>query len=561
MINIYWVLESRKELDMRQVYDYIIVGAGSAGCVLANRLTEDSSAKVLLLEAGSPDKKQEIHVPAAFAKLFKTPLDWNYETEPEPHLNNRKLYWPRGKMLGGSSSLNAMIYMRGARSDYDGWQSLGNEGWSFNDLEPYFKKAEHQERGASNYQGKSGPLNVADLRSPNSLSKAFVEAGQAIGLKHNDDFNGETQEGVGLYQVTQKNGQRHSTAAAYLKPVLSRPNLTVITQAHVTKIDIEKSNAVGVTFLRNGVLEQARADREIILSGGAVNSPQLLLLSGIGPADELKQVGIPVVFDLPGVGKNLQDHLQAGVIYACKQSITLETAESLGNVFKYLTRKQGPLTSNVAEAGGFVKTRSDSAAPDIQFHFAPAYFLRHGFDNPKKGYGFSIGATVLRPQSRGVITLRSSDPFTHPVIRANYFSEYVDLQTFVKGLEFVLDIAQSKPFDVYRGEEMWPMKTTHGAKAMRHNPKLSEEHLRAIAETIYHPIGTCKMGQDKFAVVDAQLRVHGIKGLRVVDASIMPTITSGNTNAPTIMIGEKAAEMIKQDDKAVLTQQLVGATK
>jgi choline dehydrogenase len=543
---------------MIKSYDYIIVGAGSAGCVLANRLTEDSSVKVLLLEAGSPDKKQEIHIPAAFAKLFKTPLDWNYETEPEPQLSNRKLYWPRGKMLGGSSSLNAMIYMRGAVSDYDGWQRLGNEGWSFNDLEPYFKKAEHQERGASNYHGTNGPLNVADLRSPNPLSQAFVEAGQTLGLKRNDDFNGETQEGVGLYQVTQKNGQRHSTAAAYLKPVLSRPNLTVITQAHVTKIDIEKPNAVGVTYLRNGVLEQVRADREIILSGGAVNSPQLLMLSGIGPAEELKTLGIPVVFDLPGVGKNLQDHLQAGVIYACKQPITLETAQSIGNVFKYLTRKQGPLTSNVAEAGGFVKTRADLAAPDIQFHFAPAYFLRHGFDNPKKGYGFSIGATVLHPQSRGEITLRSSDPFAHPVIRANYFSDYADLQTFVRGLEFVLDISQSKPFDVYRGEEMWPMKNTHSAKAMRGNPKLSQEHLRAIAETIYHPVGTCKMGQDEFAVVDAQLRVQGIKGLRVVDASIIPTITSGNTNAPTIMIAEKAAELIQGKSSSVETKRLAG---
>lgn len=542
---------------MRRVFDYIIVGAGSAGCVLANRLSEDSSVKVLLLEAGVRDTKQEIHIPAAFAKLFKTSLDWDYETESEPQLNNRRLYWPRGKMLGGSSSLNAMIYMRGAKSDYDHWQALGNEGWDFNNLLPYFKKAEHQERGASSYHGINGPLNVTDLRYVNPLSRAFVAAGQSLGLKHNDDFNGETQEGVGFYQVTQKNGQRHSTAAAYLKPALNRPNLTVLTQAHVTKVVVEKDRATSVHYIYQGQQRQANVDREIILSGGSVNSPQLLMLSGIGAADELKPLGIPVVLDLPGVGKNLQDHLQAGVIYSCKQAITLETAQSIGNILSYMTRRQGLLTSNIAEAGGFVKTRADLIAPDIQFHFAPAYFLRHGLENPKKGYGFSIGATVLRPQSRGEITLGSSDPLAHPIIRANYFTETVDLSTFVKGLEFVLDIAQSKPFDPYRGEEMWLSKIPHTAKAMRDNPKLIAEHIRAIAETIYHPVGTCKMGQDDMAVVDAQLRVHGLEGLRVVDASIMPTLISGNTNAPVIAIAEKAAEMILLSDKAAKAKQAV----
>jgi choline dehydrogenase len=529
-------------------YDYIIVGAGSAGCVLANRLSEDPAVQVLLLEAGTPDKKKEIHVPAAFAKLFQTSLDWAYETEAEPYLNNRKLYWPRGKMLGGSSSLNAMVYIRGNRFDYDHWRDLGNDGWSFDEVLPYFKKTENQERGASSYHGSGGSLNVADGRSINPLSHTFIEAGKHLGLPYNHDFNGETQEGVGLYQVTQKNGQRHSAAAAYLTPVLERPNLTVMTGAQVTKLLFERARAVGVSYLRAGKLEHVYATEEILLSGGAINSPQLLLLSGIGPARDLRALGIPILFDLPGVGKNLQDHLLAGCVYTCTKPVTLEAAETLPNLLKYVFFKRGPLTSNVAEAGGFVKTRADLPAPDVQLTFGPAYYMRHGFDNPK-GYGFSIMATVLRPQSRGEICLRSDNPFVAPRISANYLSEAYDLRTLVQGVHLTRALAQTQAFDAYRADEMWPGSDLKSNRAI-------EDHICQTAETLYHPVGTCKMGKDEFSVVDAALRVHGMRGLRVVDASVMPTITSGNTNAPTMMMAEKAAELIKRGS-TVRTRELV----
>lgn len=519
-----------------RVYDYVIVGAGSAGCVLANRLSEDPQTTVLVLEAGVPDEMQEIHIPVAFGKLFKTPLDWAYTTDEEPHLDHRTLYWPRGKMLGGSSSINAMIYMRGNRADYDRWRDLGNAGWSYADVLPYFKKAENQERGASEYHGVGGPLNVMDRPYTNPLSEAFIEAGVELGYPRNDDFNGAVQEGFGNYQVTQRQGRRHSAAVGYLHPALSRPNLTVQTQALVTKVLFEGSRAVGVTYRHDGAEHEARVNREVILSGGAINSPQVLLLSGIGPADELRALGIGVVADVPGVGGNLQDHLAVMVCYASTQPISLAGIETAENLGEYVEHQRGPFTSNVGESGGFVTIAPDAPEPDLQYHFAPAYYINHGFTVPE-GHGYTIGPTMVCPRSTGAITLRSTDPTQYPAIAANYLDRETDLRVLIEGVKLARRLGQSGAFDAYRGAETLP------------GPQASSDEeiaafIRAYAETLYHPVGTCKMGGDEQAVVDDQLRVRGVEGLRVVDASIMPTIVNGNTNAPTIMIAEKAADLL-----------------
>jgi choline dehydrogenase len=521
------------------VYDYIIVGAGSAGCVLAARLTEDPNTTVLLLEAGGADDKREIHIPAAFSKLFKTSYDWAYYTEEQPRLNNRKLYWPRGKVIGGSSSINAMIYIRGHRQDYDTWHDLGNKGWNFSGVLPYFKKGEDQERGASEFHGQGGPLSVADLRSVNPLSRAFVEAGVEIGMCRNEDFNSAEQDGVGFYQVTQKHGKRNSAAVAYLKPSLARPNLTVGTQSHTTRLLFEKTRAVGVEYVKDGQTEQVRAGKEVLLSGGAINSPQLLLLSGIGPARHLEAMGISVIANLPGIGQNLQDHLAVPVAYACTRPISLLNAETLGSLFKYLLFKRGCLTSNIAEAGGFLRTNPDLLKPDLQLHFGPTYYLDHGFTRPE-GHGFTLGPTLLCPRSRGFIALRSRAPFEPPIIQPNYLAEEADLRTLIAGVRFCRRLAQGKAFDPFRGIEMHPGPQVQSDDAIA-------DSVRNRVETLYHPVGTCKMGSDSMAVVDARLRVHGIDRLRVVDASVMPTIVGGNTNAPTIMIAEKAADMIRED--------------
>jgi choline dehydrogenase len=532
-------------------YDYIIVGAGSAGCVLASRLSEDPGINVLLLEAGRPDTNKYIHIPAAFSKLYKTRYDWEFYTEPEPQLGNRKVYWPRGKVLGGCSSINAMIYVRGHREDFDCWRGLGNDGWGYADVLPYFKKSEHQQRGASEFHGCGGPLQVTDLRWTNPLSHAFVEAAGKTGFTHNADFNGASQEGVGFYQVTQRRGARHSAADAFLRPAMRRANLAVATQVQVTGILFEGQRASGVSFRKNGEIFEVRAQREVLLCAGAVGSPHLLLLSGIGPGDHLRKHGIGVRCDLPGVGGNLQDHVVAPVAGECAQPVGMERRESLGNLLRYICARGGPLSSNVGEVGGFVRTHYASTAPDVQFIFAAAYFLNHGFDK-FAGDAFTLGAILLRPQSRGRILLRSADPLDAPAIHANYLTETRDPEVLMEAVKMARAIVCGEAFGKHSRRELCP-----GAEAK--NGAALCKHITNTAQTLYHPVGTCKMGSDADSVVDSELRVHGVEGVRVVDASVMPTIPGGNTNAPTIMIAERAADLIRSATQRVLVHDAVTA--
>jgi choline dehydrogenase len=518
------------------MYRYIIVGAGAAGCVLAYRLSQNPQNKVLLLEAGGPDVDLRITMPAAFSKLFKSRHDWAYFTEPQPHLNNRQLFWPRGKVLGGSSSINAMIYIRGNRQDYDDWAAAGLAGWDYNSLLPYFTKSEHNTRGASAFHGTHGPWHITDLQQPHILSKTFLQAAQQAGIAPNPDFAANTQLGAGLYQVNQKNGKRHSTAAAFLKPAMLRPNLTVLVRAHVTKVNVQGGVATSVTYLHKGATHTAAA-QDIILTGGAVNSPQLLLLSGIGDRAHLADVNVPLVHHLPGVGQNLKDHLIIGALYKLKQPIALVGQETLANVLRYVFTRKGPLTSNVAEGGAFVKMYPHSDRPDIQFLFGPNYFRNHGFSNPP-GHGFSVGPTLLYPKSTGSITLRSNNPLAQPVIQPNYFSHADDLQILVDAMRLARKIGEAPAFDPYRTEEIFP------GPAVQTDADMAA-FVRANAETLYHPVATCRMGNGTMDVVDQTFRVHGLKGLRVADASVLPSIIGGNTQAPTVMIAEKAADVIE----------------
>jgi choline dehydrogenase len=501
-------------------YDYIVIGAGSAGCVVANRLTEDSETTVLLLEAGNPDTKPEIQIPLECTNLLGSDVDWGYFSEPEPHLNNRKIFCPRGKVWGGSSSINFMVYIRGNHHDYDHWQELGNPGWSYKDVLPYFKKSEHQERGASEYHGVDGELSVTDLISPTVISQRFVEASVTMGYSHNPDFNAMQQEGTGFYQMTIKDGRRHSTAAAFLVPILKRPNLTTITGTLVTRLLFEGTRTVGVEYLQEGTLRQIRANQEVILSAGAFDSPKLLMLSGIGDAEHLQALGVSVVVDLPGVGQNLQDHPLIPVAHQTTQDIELA------------------VTSNgIAEAGLFLHSESNlDAAPDLNFFSCPVLFAPSTYT--RAGSGFIGLVCLTHPQSRGSVSLHSPDPKDAPSIRINYLQNKSDGQKLVAGIKLIRKLFQTRAFDELRGEEVAPGADVQSDETL-------EAYIRESCTTLFHPVGTCKMGTDPMAVVDPELRVHGVEGLRVVDASIMPTLTTGNTNAPTIMIAEKAADLIK----------------
>ena len=521
-------------------FDYVIVGAGSAGCVLAARLTEDPRIRVLVIEAGGRDSNLAVRVPAAFSKLFKTTCDWNYTTVPQRCLEGRSLYWPRGKMLGGTSSMNAQMHVRGNRADYDEWAALGNSGWSYADVLPYFRRSEHNERGPSPFRGTGGPLTVSDLRDPNPATRAFIEAAMEAGLERAHDVNGERQDGVDYTQVTQRRGTRASAASAYLRPARRRPNLIVVTAAHATRITFDGRRAVGVEYLKAGAVTTARATREVILAGGAINSPQLLMLSGVGPADHLGAMDISVVHDLPGVGQHLQDHLVCGVVVKARSATTLTAAESVPNLLRFLVRRRGMLTSNIAEACGFFRVPPDAPAPNLELLFAPAPFIDHGLTRPTE-HGLSVGVVLLQPRSAGSVTLHSANPFDAPLIDPRYLSDRggEDLRLLVEGMKMVWRVLRSPALAAHAGEPMIPDREP------RTDAEL-EAFIRQRAETLYHPVGTCRMGVDDLAVVDPELRVRGLEALRVVDASVMPTIIRGHTNSPTIMIAERAAELIRR---------------
>lgn len=526
------------------MYDYLVIGGGSAGCVLAARLSEDPKVSVCLLEAGPPDNSVLIHCPAGVALLARTGrANWGFETVPQAGLGGRRGYQPRGKVLGGSSSVNAMIYARGAREDYDAWAAEGNLGWGYDELLPYFRKAEHNERGADAFHGTGGPLNVMDLERPNRFAPAFVEAAVEAGYPRNPDFNGAVQEGVGLYQVTHKGGERFSAAKAYLRPNLGRQNLTVITDAQTTRLLLADRRAVGVEVRIGQRMQQFKAAREVLVCAGALQSPHLLMLSGIGPAAQLSAHGIGVVHDLPGVGQHLHDHVDVVQVVDAPRATDLFGLSFAGvrnvcsGALQWRRSRSGPLVTNFAEAGGFIKSGPAEALPDLQLHFVIGKLVDHG-RTTVFGHGYSCHVCLLRPRSRGSVTLASADPLAAPRIDPNFFGERDDLARLVRGFRKVRDILAQPALANHRGREA-------PASASARTDAEIEAYIRSHADTIYHPVGTCRMGSGAGDVVDADLRVHGTQGLRVIDASIMPRIVGGNTNAPVIAIAEKAADLIK----------------
>jgi choline dehydrogenase len=518
------------------MYDYVIVGAGSAGCVLANRLSEDPGTTVLLIEAGPPDSADFIHIPAAFTALFRSQNDWDYSTGWEPGCDNRRIYLPRGRTLGGSSSINAMIYIRGNRRDWDEWAADGCEGWDWRGIEPYFRRSEGNVRGADAVHGGDGPLQVGDCLDRNVLAEAFVEAAAAAGHALTEDFNGPEQDGFGFYQTTvTPQGRRASAAVCYLHPVMDRPNLTVETHLHVTKLLFDGTRAVGVEALRLSELLELRAAREVIVCGGAYNSPQLLTLSGLGRPEELELLQIPVVAEVPGVGLNLSDHPTVGATYAVTGEQSLKDALTDENLAAWMAGG-GPLSTNGAQAGGFLRTEEGMSVPDVQFHLVSAIFEQEGLV-PPPAHGFTLSACVLRPLSRGQVAVVSPDPTTKPLIIHNYYAEERDRRSARNGLRQVLEIARQGPLAQYvAAPHMHPDGEDDAAL---------DAHVRATTQTIYHPVGTCRMGAGADAVVDAECRVRGVQGLRVVDASVFPSVPRGNTNAPTIALAERASDLIR----------------
>jgi choline dehydrogenase len=529
------------------MFDYVIVGAGSAGCVLASRLSEDADVQVLLLEAGPPDTKENVHVPLGYLKLAGTDVDWDYHSAPERECYGRRIQLPRGKVLGGSSSLNAMVYIRGNRRDYDDWDV---PGWSSADLLPYFIKAEDNERGASRWHGVGGPLPVSESRSRNVMASAFVDAGVQAGLERNDDFNGDEQDGVGLYQVTQRDGMRASASVAYLHPAMERTNLTVMPYMLAERVLFEGTRAVGVQASQLGQPQEFRAEREVILCGGAYNSPQLLMLSGVGPAEHLTLREVEVLLDQPAVGENLSEHAATQLVWTTPEEQSLLLALEPAALEEYEATRTGPFASNLAEAGGFARVGADASAPDVQFHFAPVHIVDEGMSDPE-GHGVWVSPCVLTPRSRGSVRLASSDPTAKAIVRNEFYTAGDDMQRMIAALRLTLDICAQPAMSPYCAE---PFTTPDGD---------SDDALRAhVARTtfaIYHPVGTCRMGDDAEAVLDPQLRVNGIESLRVVDASVMPVVPRGNTNAPTIAIAERAADLIRHG--RALAEPLEAATQ